>query len=57
MAAGNDHSKSLDEEIYSRLKLKEKTMYDAIEADRLGSYACSSEEDIKEIFEKMGWKE
>ena len=53
----NNNSKSLDEEIYSRLKMKEKTMNDAIEANRLESYACSSEEDIREIFEKMGWGE
>jgi len=49
-------SRSLDDEIYNRLKVKEQIMIDAIEANRLESYTCSSEEDIREIFGKMGWE-
>lgn len=56
MTSGDDNSKSLDEEIYTRLKMKEKIMNEAIEANRLETFTCSSEEDIKEIFEKMGWE-
>ena len=57
MAVGGEHSNSLDDEIYARLKIKEKTMNDAIEANRLETSTYSSKEDIREIFEKMGWKE
>ena len=55
MTDGDGQSKSLDEQIYARLRIKEKMMNDAIEANRLESFACSSDEDIREIFEKMGW--
>lgn len=57
MAIGEGHSNSLDDEIYARLKIKEKTMNDAIEANRLETFTCSSDEDIREIFKKMGWEE
>ena len=57
MITGGEYSNSLDDEIYARLKIKEKIMNDAIEANRLESFACSSDEDIREIFEKMGWGE
>lgn len=56
MVTDGNHSNSLDEEIYTRLKTKEKIMNDAIEANRLESFTCSSDEDIREIFEKMGWE-
>ena len=57
MIAGEKNSNSLDDEIYARLKIKEKAMNDAIESNRLEAFACSSDEDIREIFEKMGWEE
>lgn len=52
-----DGLKSLDDEIYLRLKKKEDIMNTAIESNRLESFACSSEEDIREIFDKMGFKQ
>ena len=55
MTENNGQSKSLDDQIYTRLKIKEKMMNEAIEANRLESFACSSDEDIHEIFAKMGW--
>ena len=57
MAMEEAHSSSLDDEIYARLKLKERTMNDAIEANRLEASTYSSKEDIREIFERMGWEE
>ena len=48
-------SRSLDEQIYARLRYKEDLMKDAIESGRLESAVSSSEEDIREIFSKMGW--
>lgn len=57
MVIGEGYSNSLDGEIYARLKVKEKTMNDAIEANRLEASTYSSKEDIREIFEKMGWEE
>ena len=57
MATGGEYSNSLDDEIYTRLKIKEKIMNDAIEANRLEAFTCSSNEDVREIFEKMGWEE
>ncbi len=47
---------SLDEQIYARLCYKEDLMLDAIESGRLEAGTASSEEDIREIFSKMGWK-
>jgi len=44
---GSDYSYSLDDEIYNRLKMKERQMIEAIESDRLDSSVCSSEDDIR----------
>ncbi len=49
-------SKSLDDEIYQRLAYKEDVMNQAIESGTLEITGLSSEDDIKEIFAKMGWK-
>lgn len=48
-------SVSLDEQIYARLRYKEDLMMDAIESGRLECAVLSSEEDVQEIFSKMGW--
>ena len=57
MLDNQNHSSSLDGEIYDRLKIKETVMNEAIEANRLESSTCSSDDDIREIFEKMGWND
>ncbi|WII08086.1 SNF2-related protein [Methanomassiliicoccales archaeon LGM-RCC1] len=49
------HSTSLDDEIYNRLKIKETIMKEAIETGKLEGVLSSSDEDIREIFSKMGW--
>ena len=49
-------SDSLDEQIYQRLSYKEDLMKNAIESGTLETATSSSEEDIQEIFSKMGWK-
>ena len=54
--AQDGETKSLDEQIYARLKYKEDLMKDAIESGRLETAVSSSEEDLQEIFMKMGWK-